>query len=229
MNNQAVLSVRGITRYYRQGENQLDVLRAVDLDLLPGELVALVGPSGSGKSTLLQIAGLLDTPQAGELLIDGVAAHAAGDAKRTELRNKHIGFIYQFHHLLAELTALENVMLPQRIAGVSVAAAAERAEALLVRLGLKDRLTHLPSQLSGGEQQRVAIARALANHPQLLLADEPTGNLDPATSDEVCALLLEVAKEERIAALIATHNMGLAKRLHRAIQLQDGRLVEAAL
>lgn len=219
-----VLQLNNLERVYTQGENTLRVLDYVNLSVHAGELLALVGPSGSGKSTLLQIAGLLDTPQSGEILIDGVSAHNASDAKRTQLRNRHIGFIYQFHHLLPELTALENVVLPQSIAGVSRAAATERAKHLLDRLGLAARLDHLPAQLSGGEQQRVAIARALANHPQLILADEPTGNLDPATSDRVTDLLLELAREEKIAAIIATHNMGLAKRLHKAVTLKNGKV-----
>ncbi len=222
-----VLQLNNIQRIYTQGENTLRILDDITLSVHAGELLALVGPSGSGKSTLLQVAGLLDTPQSGEILIDGMAAHNASDAKRTQLRNRHIGFIYQFHHLLPELTALENVVLPQSIAGVSAKPAQERATTLLERLGLKERLTHLPAQLSGGEQQRVAIARALANHPQLILADEPTGNLDPTTSENVTELLLEIAREEKIAAIIATHNMALAKRLHRAVTLKNGK-VEAA-
>ena len=224
-----VLQLNHIERIYGKGDTVLRVLDGVSLSVKAGELLALVGPSGSGKSTLLQVAGLLDTPQSGEILIDGAPAHNASDAKRTALRNRHIGFIYQFHHLLPELTALENVMLPQAIAGVAKDAAASRATALLERLGLAERLTHLPAQLSGGEQQRVAIARALANHPQLILADEPTGNLDPATSDKVCELLLEIAHEEKIAAIIATHNMTLAKRLHRAVTLKGGKVEAVAL
>ena len=219
-----VLQLKSIRRDYTEGAGTLHVLADINLSVRAGELLALVGPSGSGKSTLLQIAGLLDTPQAGEIIINGTAAHAASDARRTQLRNRHIGFIYQFHHLLPELTALENAMLPQRIAGASAKAARARAEGLLTRLGLAERLTHLPSQLSGGEQQRVAIARALANHPQLVLADEPTGNLDETTSEKVCALLLEIAREEKIAAIIATHNLTLAKRLHRAVTLRAGKV-----
>lgn len=219
-----VLELRGIHRHYKQGGNELHVLDGASLSIPAGELLALVGPSGSGKSTLLQVAGLLDTPQEGEIHISGTPAHAASDAKRTELRNRHIGFVYQFHHLLPELTAVENVVLPQQLAGVGLAAASQRARHLLGRLGLSERAEHLPGQLSGGEQQRVAIARALANHPQLLLADEPTGNLDPATSEQVCALLLELAREEGIAALIATHNMDLARRLHRAVTVKGGQV-----
>ncbi len=227
--SEVVLQLKSIRRAYREGAGTLSVLEDINLSVKAGELLALVGPSGSGKSTLLQVAGLLDTPQAGEILIGGVAAHAASDARRTQLRNRHIGFIYQFHHLLPELTALENAMLPQRIAGASTKAAQARAEQLLGRLGLSERLTHLPSQLSGGEQQRVAIARALANHPQLILADEPTGNLDEATADTVRDLLLEVAHEEKIAAIIATHNLALAKRLHRAVTLKGGKVEGIAL
>lgn len=220
-----VLTLSGITRHY----DTLRILEAADLSVAEGELLALVGPSGSGKSTLLHVAGLLDSPQAGEIHINGTPAHNASDPIRTRLRNRHIGFIYQFHHLLPELTALENVMMPQTIAGTARGPALERAKSLLVRLGLEQRLTHLPAQLSGGEQQRVAIARALANHPQLILADEPTGNLDPNTSDIVCGLLLELAREEKIAAVIATHNMALAKRLHRAVTLKEGKLVGVQL
>lgn len=219
-----VLELKNVVRRY--GKN-VEVLNGANLAVKAGELVALVGPSGSGKSTLLQIAGLLDTPQSGEILIQNETAHNAGDTKRTKLRNRHIGFIYQFHHLLPELTAEENVMMPQLLAGVSHNEAVSRASALLERLGLAERADHLPSQMSGGEQQRVAIARALANRPQLILADEPTGNLDPHTSEKVGDLLLQIAKEEKVAALIATHNMALAQRLTRKVTLREGR-VEAA-
>lgn len=220
-----VLELRGITRHYAQGEGRaLEVLTGASLAIKAGELVALIGPSGSGKSTLLQVAGLLDTPQAGEIIISGEAAHNAGDTRRTQLRNRHIGFIYQFHHLLPECTAEENIVLPQLLAGTPRAAAHARAVALLDRLGLAARRDHLPSQLSGGEQQRVAIGRALANKPQLILGDEPTGNLDPATSESVTALLLEVVKEEGSAALIATHNMPLAARLTRAVTITNGHI-----
>lgn len=219
-----VLNLHGVTRIYETEGNALEVLRGADLAIAPGELVALVGPSGSGKSTLLQIAGLLDSPQAGALTIAGVEAHRASDRERTRLRNRHIGFIYQFHHLLPELTAEENVVMPQLLAGSKQSEAKARARELLGRLGLAERLTHLPSQLSGGEQQRVAIARALANKPQLILADEPTGNLDPATSDKVVELFLEIARAENVAALIATHNMALAARLTRAVTLKYGKI-----
>ena len=225
----AVLNLSNITRDYASGGGVLHVLNGANLSIAAGELVALVGPSGSGKSTLLHIAGLLDTPQTGSISIAGSDASTASDATRTRLRNQHIGFIYQFHHLLPELTAAENVTMPQRIAGVKTAEASARAHDLLKRLGLAERAHHYPSQLSGGEQQRVAIARALANKPALILADEPTGNLDPATSDSVTELLLEMAREENVAALIATHNMTLAKRLHRAVTLRDGLVATAAL
>lgn len=220
----SVLALNNITRHYASGESTLEVLTDANLAIKPSELVALVGPSGSGKSTLLQVAGLLDTPQGGEILIGGEAAQNANDARRTALRNKFIGFIYQFHHLLPELTAEENVVLPQLLANVKRADAHVRAKALLERLGLSSRSTHFPSQMSGGEQQRVAIARALANRPKLILGDEPTGNLDPDTSDNVTKLLLEIVKEEGAAALIATHNMTLASRLTRAVTIRHGKI-----
>lgn len=219
-----VLQLTNITRHYRSGDSALEVLTHASLAIQPGELVALVGPSGSGKSTLLQVAGLLDTPQSGDVTIGGETASQAGDAKRTALRNQFIGFIYQFHHLLPELSAEENVIIPQLLAGTPRHAARQRAASLLDRLGLASRLHHLPSQLSGGEQQRVAIARALANRPKLILGDEPTGNLDPDTSDNVTKLLIEVVKEEGAAALIATHNMQLAARLTRAVTIRHGKI-----
>ena len=223
-----VLTLSGITRIYQSASGDLPVLRGANLVLNAGELVALIGPSGSGKSTLLHIAGLLDQPQAGTINIVDTDASNANDVTRTRLRNTHIGFIYQFHNLLGELTAEENVMMPQLIAGVKKSAAKQRAQVLLVRLGLAQRITHLPAQLSGGEQQRVAIARALANKPQLILADEPTGNLDPTTSESVLQLFLDIAREEGVAALIATHNMALAKRLTRSVTVREGTL-EAVL
>lgn len=220
-----VLTLANITRHYAQGEGHaLEVLTSANLSINAGELVALIGPSGAGKSTLLQVAGLLDRPQSGEITIAGQAAQDAGDAARTALRNRHIGFIYQFHHLLPECTAQENIVLPQLLAGASWKAARERADALLERLGLSARASHYPSQMSGGEQQRVAIGRALANKPTLILGDEPTGNLDPATSEKVTALLLEVVKEQGAAALIATHNMELAGRLTRAVTIANGKV-----
>jgi lipoprotein-releasing system ATP-binding protein len=224
-----VLTLSGISRTYESASGALPVLRGVDVSLNAGELVALIGPSGSGKSTLLHIAGLLDQPQAGTIRIVDTDASTANDATRTRLRNAHIGFIYQFHNLLPELTALENVMMPQLIAAVKKTVAKERAESLLARLGMAERATHLPAQLSGGEQQRVAIARALANRPQLILADEPTGNLDPTTSGLVLQLFLDIAREEGVAALIATHNMALAKRLTRAVTVRDGKLEAVAV
>jgi len=227
--NSSILQLDSIKRSYQSAGALLTVLNGANLVISAGELVALVGPSGSGKSTLLHVAGLLDAPQAGAIHIAGSEATNASDSVCTRLRNQHIGFIYQFHHLLPELTAEENVMMPQRIAGVNRASALARAHALLKRLGLAERMHHYPSQLSGGEQQRVAIARALANKPSLILADEPTGNLDPVTSDSVTELLLQIAREEKVAALIATHNMTLAKRLHRAVTLRDGMIFPVTL
>ncbi|TAN56115.1 MAG: ABC transporter ATP-binding protein, partial [Rhodospirillales bacterium] len=190
-----------------------------------GEIVAMLGPSGVGKSTLLHIAGLLEKPDAGEVVLAGAEASRLSDDKRTELRRASLGFVYQYHHLLPEFSALENVVLPQMIAGISKTKAAERARDLLGRLGLAGRESHRPGQLSGGEQQRVAIARALANNPKLLLADEPTGNLDPATADVVFQELLSLVREQGLAALIATHNPDLAARMDRRVLLKDGGLV----
>ena len=223
-----VLSVRGLVRTYPSGQKRLEVLRGVDLDIAPGEIVGLVGPSGSGKSSLLHAAGLLERPDAGTVTVDGVEGARLDERGRTKLRLRTLGFVYQFHHLLPEFTALQNVVLPQQIAGRPPKAAAERATALLTRLGLGDRLEHQPGQLSGGEQQRVAIARALANAPRLLLADEPTGNLDPDTSRSVFAALSELARTTGVAALIATHNLELARHMDRVVTLKEGRLVERA-
>ena len=219
------LRLDGVVKRYRSGETTLDVLRGADLALRPGEIAALVAPSGSGKSTLLHIAGLLDAPDAGAVLIDGRDAARLGDAERTRLRRGAVGFVYQFHHLLAEFTAIENVVLPQMIAGRSRGEAAVRAAGLLDGFGLSHRHDHLPGKLSGGEQQRVAIARALANAPRLLLADEPTGNLDAATAETVFSELLRTVREQRVAALIATHNRELADRMDRVLTLRDGRIV----
>ncbi len=219
-----VLVLSGIERRFHQGATTLPVLQGVDLSLAPGELVALVGPSGSGKSTLLHIAALLERPSAGEVTIDGRACGRLGDRERTGLRRNRIGFVYQFHHLLADFTALENVMLPQLLAGRGWAGAKGRAGDLLGRLGLAERLDHRPGRLSGGEQQRVAIARALANGPGLLLADEPTGNLDPATSTRVLDLLVDLVRETGTAAFIATHNPDIAAAMDRTLELADGRL-----
>ena len=224
----AVLKLEAIRRRFRQGEGELEVLRGVDLALAAGQLVALVGPSGSGKSTLLHIAGLLERPSAGRVWMEGQAVDDLPDRERTRLRREKIGFVYQFHHLLADFSALENVMLPQLFAGASPAAARARAEALLRRLGLGARLRHRPGRLSGGEQQRVAIARALANRPRLVLADEPTGNLDPHTAEEVFALFTEVVREQGAAVLLATHNPELAARCDRVYRLVEGRLVPLA-
>jgi lipoprotein-releasing system ATP-binding protein len=219
------LELRGVGRTYRSGDSDLPVLRGADFVLRQGEIVALVAPSGSGKSTLLHLAGLLEKPDSGHVLIDGRDAGALPDAARTAIRRDRIGFVYQFHHLLPEFTALENVMMPQVIRGVSRAAAAARAERLLDGFGLTPRAGHFPGKLSGGEQQRVAIARALANAPGVLLADEPTGNLDVATSNRVFGELLNLVREQGVAALIATHNPDLAARMDRRVTLRDGHVV----
>ncbi len=220
------LELKRITRVYRQGEKELTVFRDLDFTLPVGSITALVGPSGAGKSSLLHIAGLLEKPTAGEVVIAGINCAGLDDAARTRIRRAGIGFVYQFHHLLPEFTAEENVILPQLVLGKSRKAARERARMLLEKLGLKERLEHLPSELSGGEQQRVAIARALANEPMLLLADEPTGNLDPETAARVHEMLLELIRAEGLAMLIATHNMELAALMHRVVHLHHGKLVE---
>ena len=219
------LALRGVSRIYRGDAGELAVLRGADLSLRAGEIVALVAPSGAGKSTLLHVAGLLDRPDGGSVLIEGRDVGGLPDAARTGIRRDTIGFVYQFHHLLPEFTALENIVLPQMIAGASRRAAVDRAGALLGRFGLAARVGHLPGKLSGGEQQRVAIARALANGPKLLLADEPTGNLDVATAETVFAELLAIVRDHGLAALIATHNPDLAARMDRTVTLRDGRLV----
>lgn len=223
--SEPVLSLKGVERTYRSGDKVLSVLRGVDLDLYPGQMVGLIGPSGSGKSSLLHAAGLLERPNAGQVVIGGRDCTGLKEAARTAMRLNQIGFVYQFHHLLAEFSALDNVALPQMIAGQSQKAARAHAEVLLSRLGLSERLDHQPAQLSGGEQQRVAIARALANRPRILLADEPTGNLDPTTSAQVFSGLLSLVKDTGVAALIATHNMDLAKHMDRVLMLKDGVLV----
>jgi lipoprotein-releasing system ATP-binding protein len=207
-----------------QGDRQLEVLRGVSLDLRAGEIVALVGQSGSGKSTMLHIAGLLERPDAGDVVLDGKGAAALGDHQRTLLRRKFLGFVYQYHHLLPEFSALENVMLPQMLNGLSRSEARRRAVDLLAMVQLKDRADHRPGRLSGGEQQRVAVARAVANAPRVLLADEPTGNLDAATADTVFRQLLALVRETGMAALIATHNPDLAARMDRTVHLKDGVL-----
>jgi lipoprotein-releasing system ATP-binding protein len=222
--SEPALRLAGIRRRFPQGDGWLEVLRGIDLALAPGELVALVGPSGSGKSTLLHVAGLLERPSEGEVVIAGRACGGLSESDRTALRRSAIGFVYQFHHLLPEFSAVENVMMPMRIAGQGAGPARERAMALLDQLGLTPRADHRPAQLSGGEQQRVAIARAIANRPQVLLADEPTGNLDQSTSDVVFAELLELSRAQGLAALIATHNEALAARMDRTLRLVDGRL-----
>jgi lipoprotein-releasing system ATP-binding protein len=217
-----------VGRSYKQADASLDVLRAVDFGLWPGQSVALVAPSGAGKSTLLHIAGLLEKPDAGEVFIGGRATTHMADDERTALRRNGIGFVYQFHHLLPEFTAVENVVLPQMIAGLQRKEAQKRAGDLLDYLGLGARLKHRPSELSGGEQQRVAIARAVANNPGVLLADEPTGNLDLHTADHVFEALNRLVKATGLAALIATHNMDLAQRMDRRVTLRDGLVVELA-
>ena len=226
--SEPVLSLRGVTRTYDTATGGLTVLRGVDLDIRPGEVVGLIGPSGSGKSSLLHAAGLLERPTAGEVRIDGEVVGGLPERARTHIRLARIGFVYQFHHLLPEFDALDNVALPLRIAGHDQKAARDRAGELLGRLGLADRLNHQPSQLSGGERQRVAVARALANRPRLLLADEPTGNLDPATSQTVFEALRDLAHTTGVAALIATHNMELAGHMDRVFALKDGHLEERA-
>ncbi len=214
-----ILRLENVTRHYQQGENKLEVLSSFSLAVAKGESVALVGPSGSGKTTLLQIAGLLDNPTSGTVVLAGEDMSHASDAVRTRARKDSIGFVYQFHHLLPEFSALENVVLPQLIAGRSHVEAEKRARELLDALGLSARISHRPARLSGGECQRVAIARALANNPSLLLADEPTGNLDPHTAEQVFSMFLALAKERGLALLVATHNMELAKRLDRVARL----------
>jgi lipoprotein-releasing system ATP-binding protein len=218
------LALRGIQRTFMQGDRQLEVLRGVSLDLRAGEIVALVGQSGSGKSTMLHIAGLLERPDAGDVVLDGKGAAALSDHQRTILRRKFLGFVYQYHHLLPEFSALENVMLPQMLNGLSRSEARRRAVDLLAMVQLKDRADHRPGRLSGGEQQRVAVARAVANAPRVLLADEPTGNLDAATADTVFRQLLALVRETGMAALIATHNPDLAARMDRTVHLKDGVL-----
>ncbi len=221
------LAMAGVVRAFRQGSEELRILRGAEMAVNPGEAVALVGPSGAGKSTLLQIAGLLERPDDGEVRIAGYNCHRMNDQQRTTVRRRHVGFVYQYHHLLPEFSALENVIVPQMIAGKPRREARERAERLLQHVGLEKRLTHRPARLSGGEQQRVAIARALANRPLLLIADEPTGNLDPQTADHVFDLLIDMVRRGGLAALIATHNHELARRMDRILVLRDGIVTQA--
>jgi lipoprotein-releasing system ATP-binding protein len=223
----AVLAVRGLRRSFVQGGVRIDVLRGVDFEVRPGEIVGLLGPSGSGKSTLLQAVGLLEGGFEGHIEIEGQGVGRVDDKERTRLRRERLGFVYQFHHLLPDFTALENVVIPQLIHGATTAEARARAEALLGALGLSERLTHRPSKLSGGEQQRVAVARALAIRPALVLADEPTGNLDEATADIVFDEFLRLVREEAGAALVATHNERLAAKMDRILRLHDGLLETA--
>jgi lipoprotein-releasing system ATP-binding protein len=226
--NEPVLELKGIEKGYKLGKpGEVRVLRGVDLSLARGEVVALVAPSGAGKSTLLHIAGLLDTPNSGEVRISGEEMSRLSDRRRTAVRRSEVGFIYQFHHLLPEFSAAENVILPQLANGVGQTAAAARAADLLARVGIADRADHRPAALSGGEQQRVAFCRALANQPRLLLADEPTGNLDPETSERVFATLMDVVRETGLSALVATHNLELAARMDRVVRLEPGRIIPA--
>ncbi|MBK1697799.1 ABC transporter ATP-binding protein [Rhodovibrio salinarum] len=223
--SEAALALKELRKTFHQGRSDLHVLNGAALEVAGGEMVALVGPSGSGKSTLMHIAGLLERPDAGSVVIQGRDASKAGDGERTRVRRASIGFVYQHHHLLPEFSARENVVLPQMIAGTARSKARTRAGELLELVGLAERLDHRPAELSGGEQQRVAIARALANEPSVLLADEPTGNLDPTTSDRVFAALTQIVRESGVAALVATHNLDLAGQMDRTVRLQDGALV----
>lgn len=221
-----ILFLHQVERHYSQGESTLDILRGAELALWPGQSVALVAPSGAGKSTLLHLAGLLEHPDQGEVYIGGKATASLPDAERTRIRRTEIGFVYQSHHLLPEFTALENVMLPQLIRGLGRSEAKARAADLLGYLGLKARLNHRPAELSGGEQQRVAIARAVANAPRILLADEPTGNLDTKTAEHVFAAFTQLVRASGLATIIATHNMEIAARMDRRVTIRDGLVVE---
>ncbi|MGQ0526791.1 MAG: ABC transporter ATP-binding protein [Alphaproteobacteria bacterium] len=224
--NQPLLEINALEKTFHKAGQDLTIFKDLDLEIRAGEIVALVGQSGAGKSTLMQIAGLLDTPSAGTITINDKNATRLNDRERTRLRRENIGFVYQFHRLLPEFTAAENVALPQIIAGVKKSQARERAASILSGLGLGGRLAHRPGLLSGGEQQRVAIARALANGPNLLLADEPTGNLDPGTAGDVFRVLLNEVRGRGIGALIATHNMDLARQMDRVLELRDGQLIQ---
>jgi lipoprotein-releasing system ATP-binding protein len=221
-----ILHMQAIHRSYRQGNAMLDILQGAELAVWGGQSIALVAQSGVGKSTLLHIAGLLEPPDSGEVYLDNVATSGLSDAERTRIRRADLGFVYQSHHLLSDFTAVENVMLPQMISGLGRKEAKQRAGELLSYLGLRNRMTHRPSELSGGEQQRVAIARAVANAPRLLLADEPTGNLDPETAEHVFQAFTQLVRASGLAVLIATHNMDIASRMDRRVTLRDGRVVE---
>ena len=225
MGDGPALRITGLNQTFHQGGRELKVLRDLDMTVDRGEAVALIGPSGSGKSTLLHAAGLLEQPDGGEIEISGQRCSTMGDAQRTVIRRKQLGFVYQFHHLLPEFTALENVMMPIRLARTPKSEGLYRAEKLLSEMGLADRIGHVPAQLSGGEQQRVAIARALANQPVLLLADEPTGNLDQATAELVFEELLSAVRDRGLSMLVATHDVMIADRLDRVVRIQDGRVV----
>ena len=226
--SQALLELRDVRRGYHQGESRLDVLNGASLSVRAGEMKALVGPSGSGKSTLLNIAGLLEQPDSGTVFIDGIESTRLRSAKRTLLRRQHIGFVFQFHRLLPEFSALENVMIPQMLAGLDKFEASDRAAQLLAMVGLQDRVDHRPGLLSGGEQQRVAIARAVANAPRVLLADEPTGNLDPDTAKDVFGHLAAITRATRTAALVVTHNQQLALNMDSILTIENGHVVELA-
>ena len=223
--NESVLELREIAHRFDQGETSLEVLRGVNLSIMPGEIVALIGPSGSGKSTLLQIAGLLEPPLSGEILVKGKSTKEFDDNWLTGIRRNEVGFVYQYHHLLAEFSARENIIIPQKISRVDKEVAGHRADELLDAMGLSNRASHRPARLSGGEQQRVAIARALANNPTVLLADEPTGNLDTVTAGGVFKLLTTLVQNSGVGALIATHNSDLAKRMDRIVRLDGGHLI----
>ncbi|MGH6769524.1 MAG: ABC transporter ATP-binding protein [Xanthobacteraceae bacterium] len=221
-----ILFLQDVDRHYRQGDVVLDILKGAELAVWPGQLIALVAPSGAGKSTLLHVAGLLEHADSGEVFVDQTATSQLSDAERTRIRRVEVGFVYQFHHLLSEFSAIENVTLPQMIRGLPRKEATRRSVELLSYLGLKDRLTHRPAELSGGEQQRVAIARAVANAPRILLADEPTGNLDPHTAERVFAALTQLVRASGLAVVIATHNMDIAGRMDRRVTLREGAVVE---
>ncbi len=223
--SETVLAIKDVHKVFSQGGRELEILKGCDLEIKKGEIVALVGPSGAGKSTLLHIAGLLETPTKGDVMVGGKAAAKMNDDERTKVRRHNIGFVYQYHHLLPEFSAVENIEIPQIITGLSRSEARKRASSLLEWLGLSDRAEHRPARLSGGEQQRVAIARALANAPTLLVADEPTGNLDPETAGEVFDVLMKLVRGADLAALVATHNPSLAANMDRTIRLENGVLV----